>query len=98
MARVVVGQFRDRIVEVGTVATETRRVGARHHLKPLAVGADVVVGAFARVASNHIRTRAVILARIRLALVDFLITPVAQLTNQNRMSLVFFLNNDKMII
>jgi hypothetical protein len=76
VASVVVGQQSHQVEQVGAVgAVEARLVGASDHTRLLAIDADEIFGAIAKVAADQIVARPVVLARVRLALVDVLVTP-----------------------
>ena len=75
MAREVVGQFRNRIEQVGTVATQTGLISAGDHARFLAVDAHEIFRTGAQVATNEIVASCVVLARIHFAFVYVRVAP-----------------------
>ncbi len=75
MASVIVGQQSQCVVEIRAIgAVEARIVGASDDARLLAIDADKIFCAIAKVTADQIVARRVVLARIRFAFVDILVT------------------------
>ena len=88
MASVIFGQQSQCVVEIRVIgAVEARLVGASDDARLLAIDADEIFCTIAKVTADQIIARRVVLARIRFAFVDILIT--SEMTSQKLRNLIF---------